>query len=206
MPDTFAAIPLSTWIAFMLATWALNLTPGSDVMFISASGASGGRAAGIAAALGVSTGSLVHVALAVLGVASLIAASDLAFDLLRYGGAAYLLWLAWGLWRAPPSSPGSGAGSVRRAFARGALNCILNPKVSVFVLAFLPQFTDSSRGPVWRQVAALGIAFAVASVPVNVGWGMLAGILGKGIRRLGRAMNRVSSLVFVGLAARLAWE
>jgi threonine/homoserine/homoserine lactone efflux protein len=175
-------------------------------MFISASGAAGGHVAGAAAGLGVSAGSLVHVAIAALGVASLIAASEVAFDLLRYGGAAYLLYLAWGLWRAPPPQAERGSRTVRRAFLRGALNNILNPKVSIFVLAFLPQFTDPARGPVWQQIVILGLMLGLASVPVNCAWGLLAGSLGAFLRRFGRAMNRVAALVFAGLAARLVWD
>ncbi len=88
MIATVLAIPLATWLGFWSACVALNLTPGSDVMFISASGAAGGRGAGVAAGVGVAFGSLVHVALAVLGVAALIAASATAFAVLRWGGAA----------------------------------------------------------------------------------------------------------------------
>jgi threonine/homoserine/homoserine lactone efflux protein len=205
MIETWAAMPAAVLVTFLLACWVLNLTPGSDVMFISASGAAGGPAAGLAAGLGVSAGSLFHVAIAALGVASLIAASELAFDVLRYGGAAYLLYLAWRLWRAPPPSAERGSRTMRRAFLRGALNNILNPKVSIFVLAFLPQFTDPARGPVWQQIVILGLVLGLASVPVNSGWGLLAGALGTPIRRFGRAMNRVAAVVFAGLAARLVW-
>src|SRR5690606_35243061 len=132
MIEAAAAIPLATWLTFYAAVVALNLSPGSDVLFISAAGAAGGRRAGAAAGIGVACGSLVHVALAAAGVAALIAASAWAFAALRWGGAAYLLWLAWGLWRAPAPVPaGPGAGGTRRAFLRGAVNCALNPKVSV---------------------------------------------------------------------------
>ncbi len=93
---------------------------------------------------------------------------------------------------------------MRRAFLKGALNCALNPKVSVFVLAFLPQFADPARGPVWPQILALGLVFALGSIPVNVAWGLAAGALAAPIRRLGRVMNRISAAVFVLLAARLA--
>lgn len=200
------AIPAPVWLALLLATWALNLTPGSDVMFIAASGAAGGVPAASAAALGICFGALFHVALAVLGVAALIAASETAFLLLKWGGAAYLLWLAVTLWRAPPPGPRTGAAGMRRAFLRGAVNNILNPKVSIFVLAFLPQFADPARGPLWAQMLALGLVFAAASVPVNLGWALLAGALGAGLRRFGRVMNRVASVILAGLAARLAWS
>ncbi|MCR8724975.1 LysE family translocator [Frigidibacter sp. ROC022] len=207
MLELLPAIPAATWFTFLAASIALNLTPGSDVMFISASAAAGGPRAGVAAALGISAGSLLHVALAVLGVAALIQSSQAAWLILRWGGAAYLLWLAWGLWRAPP--PGRTTGGNRRAwraFRRGAANCALNPKVSVFVLAFLPQFADPALGPLWVQIALFGLVFALGSVPVNIGWALAASALGAPIRRAGRMMNRLAAGVFALLAARLVWE
>lgn len=201
MPD-FELITLTT---FMAASVALYLTPGADMMFISASGVAGGSRAGIAAALGVSIGSLFHTVLAVVGVAALIRAYPLAYDALRYVGAAYLAYLAVITWRAGPPDPNiSGARSAWRAFRRGALTNILNPKVSVFVLAFLPQFTDVHAGPVWLQIAVLGALFSFASIPFNIGYGALAGFLGERLRRLGGLMNKISAIVLGGLAARLA--
>jgi threonine/homoserine/homoserine lactone efflux protein len=206
MLETALAIPPATYAAFLAASLALNLTPGSDVMFISASGAAGGRGAGAAAGLGVSAGSLFHTLVAVLGVAALLRAHPAAFSALKYAGAVYLLWLAVGLWRAPAPGPRGGGAPVRRAFLRGAANCALNPKVSVFILAFLPQFADPALGPVWQQIALFGTVFALGSVPVNVGYGLAAGWLAGPLRRTGRAMNRISAFVFAGLAVRLALE
>lgn len=195
---------LLTILTFMAASLTLNLTPGADVMFITASGAAGGPRAGVAAALGVTAGSLWHVGLAAGGVAALIAAEPVLFDALRWGGAAYLMWLAVAAWRAGPPEAGQGAADVWRAFRRGALTNILNPKVAVFVLAFLPQFVRPEAGPVWAQIAALGVLFAVGSVPVNCGYGLMAGHFAARLRRAGRVMNRLSAIVFGGLAARLA--
>ncbi|MDT8346145.1 MAG: LysE family translocator [Thermohalobaculum sp.] len=195
---------LLTILTFMAASLTLNLTPGADVMFITASGAAGGPRAGVAAGLGVSIGSLWHVGLAAGGVAALIAAEPVLFDALRWGGAAYLMWLAVQAWRAGPPEPGQGAADVWRAFRRGALTNILNPKVAVFVLAFLPQFVRPEAGHAWAQIAALGVLFAVGSVPVNCGYGLMAGHFAARLRRAGRVMNRLSAIVFGGLAARLA--
>lgn len=202
--EAAALIPMSVWAAFLLASWALNLTPGQDVLFIIANTLSGGRRAGMASGVGVSCGSLVHVALAVLGVAALIRASETAFMLLRWGGALYLVWLAIAFWRAPPmGEPGAGTSSASRAFWRGALNCILNPKVSVFILAFLPQFTDPARGSISGQILALGLFFCVASVPVHLAWALVAAGLGAPLRRFGRWMNRISAGIMALLALRL---
>ncbi|HSF94543.1 MAG TPA: LysE family translocator [Thermohalobaculum sp.] len=201
MPE-FDPITLTT---FMAASVALYLTPGADMMFISASGAAGGSRAGIAAALGVSIGSLFHTVLAVVGVAALIAAHPLAYDTLRYAGAAYLAYLAFVTWRAgPPQAQAAGAREIWRAFRRGAVTNVLNPKVSVFVLAFLPQFTDPAAGPVWLQIALLGSLFSFASIPFNMSYGALAGAVGDRLRRFGGAMNKLSAIVLAGLAARLA--
>ena len=195
-----------TLATFLAASVALYLTPGADMMFISASGAAGGRRTGIMAGLGVSIGSLSHTVFAVLGVAALIQTSPLAFDVLRYAGAAYLIYLAIQVWRAPPPEPGRGATDGWRAFRRGALTNLLNPKVSVFVLAFLPQFADPANGPVWLQVAILGTIFSLASIPFNCSYGALASVFAHPLRRAGRLMNRISSLVFGGLAAKLIFD
>lgn len=201
MPE-FELITLATFLA---ASVALYLTPGADMMFISASGAAGGRRVGAMAGLGVSTGSLSHTVFAVLGVAALIQTSALAYDLLRYAGAAYLMYLAIQTWRAPPPDPDAeGASDGWQAFRRGALTNLLNPKVSVFVLAFLPQFADPAIGPVWAQIAILGFIFSVASIPFNCAYGVVAGSFANALRGAGRTLNRVCAVVFGGLAARLA--
>lgn len=201
MPD----FELVNLLAFAAAALALYLTPGADMMFISASGAAGGRRVGIAAGLGVSIGSLFHTVLAVIGVAALIRANPNLYDMLRYAGAAYLVWLAIQAWRAPPPNPAAdGAMPGGRAFWRGAVTNILNPKVSVFVLAFLPQFTSTEAGPIWIQLAILGTVFSLGSIPFNCSYGLLAGLFAERLRRFGRDMNRVSAVVFGGLAARLA--
>jgi len=196
---------LVTLAAFLAASIALYLTPGADMMFISASGAAGGLRVGMMAGLGVSLGSLSHTVFAVLGVAALIQTSTLAYDVLRYVGAAYLIYLAVQTWRAPPPNPDAdGAKNGWQAFRRGALTNLLNPKVSVFVLAFLPQFADPANGPIWAQIAVLGTIFSLASIPFNCAYGALAGSFANALRRAGRTLNRICALVFGGLAARLA--
>ncbi|MEM7212555.1 MAG: LysE family translocator, partial [Pseudomonadota bacterium] len=179
--------------------------PRADMMFISASGAAGGRHVGVMAGLGVSLGSLSHTLFAVLGVAALIQTSALAYDLLRYAGAAYLVYLAIQTWRAAPTDQGAvGATDGWRAFKRGALTNLLNPKVSIFVLAFLPQFADPGIGPVWIQIAVLGTIFSIASIPFNCAYGAVAGMFTSALRRMGRSLNRICAIIFCGLAARIA--
>jgi len=207
MIEVFTGIGWTTLAAFMAASLALYLTPGADMMFISASGASGGRPAGIAAALGVSIGSYAHSILAAIGVAAVILANPAAYDAIRYAGAAYLAWLAYQAWRAGDAIPEQrGTRGQWRAFRRGALTNILNPKVSLFVLAFLPQFTDPAAGPVWAQILVLGALFSAGSIPFNIGYGALAAVFAAWLRRSARLMNRITACVFGGLAARLALD
>lgn len=197
---------IDPWViaAFMGASVLLYLTPGIDMLFTFASGAAGGRKVGVAAGLGVSLGSLFHTAVAVLGVAALIQSSAHAYAVLKYGGALYLLYLAVMTWRAPvPMVAAAGGRRMRSAFLRGAIGNMLNPKVSIFILAFVPQFTDPAVGPVWHQVAILGLLFSLGSVPFQIAYGLFAGVMAELITRGGRGMNRLSAMIFGGLAARL---
>lgn len=203
MIGTWAAMDWGVLAAFLSAGVLLNLTPGSDVLFAAASGMAGGARAGIAAASGVAIGGLLHTALAALGVAALLAASPLAFSALRYAGAAYLLFLAWRAWSAPPPAPERGTKDLRAAFRRGMLTNLLNPKVALFILAFLPQFTDPALGPVWHQILLLGGLFSITGFFVTAGYGALAGTLRRVPLGAARRLNRVSAMVFAALALRL---
>ena len=197
------SIPIATWAAFVAAAVALNLTPGSDVLFASATGLRGGPRAGVVAGIGVGLGSLVHVALAVGGVAALLAAYPPAFTALRWAGAGYLLWLAWKAWRAPVPGRGQGAPDLWQALRQGWLTNVLNPKVAIFVLAFLPQFADPSLGSVAGQLAIFGLTLTVTGTLITCLYGALAGVLGRRLQQAGRAMNRVAAVVFAGLAGKL---
>lgn len=206
MIDTVLAMDLWTLLTFAGAGVLLNLTPGADVMFATACGAQGGPRAGIAAAAGIAAGSLVHVALAVFGVAAVLAAIPHALDVLRWAGAAYLLWLAYVSWTAPAAQGARAAQSHWRAFARGWVTNVLNPKVGLFILALLPQFADPALGPVAPQLAVLGLIFVVTGFGITSAYGAMAGVFGRALRRHQRAMNRLSACVFGALAARLVWQ
>jgi threonine/homoserine/homoserine lactone efflux protein len=204
MPD------FSTLIPFLVAALALNLTPGADMTYVIARSATQGRAAGIAASFGVSAGSLGHSLLAAFGVAALVAHSETAFLAIKIAGALYLLFLAWKAFRA-----GARAASLqalppvrlRRVFGEGALTNLLNPKVALFILAFLPQFVDPNRGSVALQILVLGAIFNLGGTTVNcivaISAGAAAGML-RGSEGFSRWLNRISGLVFVALALRLA--
>lgn len=206
MPD------LSSLWPFYLATLALNLTPGSDMTFVIARTAAQGRVAGIAASIGIAGGSFVHIALAALGVSAILAHSDATFMTVKAIGAAYLLYLAWKAFTAETIQTDKimtlSPVSLRRIFVEGALTNILNPKVALFILAFLPQFVDPAEGPVWLQIVILGLFFNVSGTTVNC---LVAVSISAAIRLIcgpvgfGRWLNRLSALVMVGLAIRLAF-
>lgn len=204
MPDLFTLIPLPQLLAFLAAGVVLNLTPGADVIFATASGMAGGPRAGAVAGIGVGLGGLWHVALAAAGVSALLAAYPPAMLALKLGGAAYLLYLAVKSWRAGDSLPsGRGEGAVLRALWRGFLTNALNPKVALFVLAFLPQFTDPARGPVWQQILILGAVFTLSGMCITAGYGALAGYAGQALSSRMGVMNKLAAGVFGLMALRM---
>lgn len=207
MIDLFLAMDPWVIAAFMGASVLLYLTPGADMMFVIASGLAGGARAAVAATSGIILGVCVHVSLAAGGLAVLIAASPLALDVIRYLGAAYLAWLAWSNWRAQ-GTPASRKGRARlwQAFRRGFLTNLLNPKVILFILAFLPQFVDPSIGPEGQQILILGTLFAIGGFVADALIGLFAGLAAERIGTSGRTMTRISAVIFAGLAARLVWN
>lgn len=206
MIDLFALIPPADLLAFLTAGVLLNLTPGADVIFATASGMAGGPRVGAVAGLGVGLGGLFHVGLAVLGVSALIAASPMALAGLKLAGAGYLLWLAVATWRADAAGLGRGEDRALAALWRGFVTNALNPKVALFVLAFLPQFTDAARGPIWVQIAVLGALFTLTGTVITSGYGALAGFAGQGLARRMGLMNRVAAVMLGALALRMIWE
>jgi len=205
MISTLLAMEPLTIATFMGAAVLLYLTPGADMMFTLASGISGGPKAGLAAAVGISLGVLVHVTLAASGLAALLLTYPSAYNAIRYLGAAYLAVLAVQSWRASGMPEQTrGRANVWRAFRRGFLTNILNPKVALFVLAFLPQFTDPAVGPVWHQIIWLGLMLALGGILTDGIYGVFAGVMANRLRRASGVMHKISAFVFGGLAARLA--
>lgn len=203
--------PFDTLTVFFAASLLLALTPGPDNLFVLAQAAQRGKAAGIVVTLGLSTGILFHTLAVAFGAAVLFSTSVLAFNLLKYAGAAYLVYLAYQSWRAA-SAAGGQAGvaalSWRRLYGRGVVMNITNPKVSLFFLAFLPQFTDPTFGPLLPQFLLLGILFVVSTLLVFGAISLLAGWIGtflRSSRRPERLLNRAAALVFFALAVKLAF-
>lgn len=201
---------VDTTLAFFAASVLLALAPGPDNVFVLLHSAVYGRKAGLWVVLGLCTGLLFHTAAVALGLAAVFAASTTAFTVLKWCGAAYLVWLAWGAWRAPvgfADAQRSGAMSVAQTYARGVLMNLTNPKVAIFFLAFLPQFTDPARGGMALQILWLGAVFMFAALLTFGAIATFAARFGKAFQRSLRAqrwLNRIASLVFVGLALRLA--
>jgi len=198
---------------FIAAGLLLNLTPGPDMLFVAGSAAARGRRAGVLAALGVGAGCLVHVVLAAVGLSALMAASALAFGIVKWVGAAYLVWCGIAMLRkrgsdqpAEDTPPPAG----RSPFWQGALTNALNPKVALFFLAFLPQFIDPAAEQRALGFVVLGLVFDVGGTVVNVAVALLASGLRErfaqrsGARRLGAWLQRTVGALFIGLGLRLA--
>ena len=206
MIETLLLMDPTTVAAFLLAGIVLNLTPGADVMFATACGLSGGWRGGVAAAFGVALGSVVHVGLATVGISAAILAVPHAYDIIRWAGAIYLLWLAWAAWTAPPPEPDQGRRTYQAAIRKGFATNLLNPKVALFIMAFLPQFATPEIGPIWHQTLGLGLLFIVTGLVITSGYGAFAGLFGAALGKVQGVMGKVSALVFGGLAARIILE
>lgn len=203
-------MPIETLLLFFFASVALALAPGPDNIFVLTQSAVYGRKAGVLVTLGLCTGLLVHTGAVALGVAAIFQTSALAFTLLKIVGALYLLYLAITAFRAGASNldeVDTQDIAWGKLYARGIIMNTTNPKVAIFFLAFLPQFTNPSLGSMTIQLLALGAIFMVATLLVFGGVAWFAGYLGewlKGSEKSQILMNRIAGTVFAGLALRLA--
>lgn len=193
---------------FLLAALIVVLIPGAGVLYTLAVGLGGGGARGVAAAsFGCTLGILPAIAAALFGLSALLHAGALAYLVLKYAGAAYLLYLAWMTWR--DRGPISLGAEAPRGFWRvartGMLINVLNPKLSIFFMAFLPQFIDPAGG-VTAQILAMSGVFMAMTFAVFLVYGALAAALGRGLRRpsVTAWIRRAAAVAFAGLGARLA--
>jgi len=210
MPD------LHSLLLFIGAGLLLNLTPGPDVFFIIANALRGGARPGMVAALGITAGCCVHIAAAAVGVSALVAASATAFTLLKWVGAAYLVYMGMSalLARKSPDAPDlmalradEGDGSLWRVFRRGFLTNALNPKVALFFLAFVPQFIAPGSAHAPLVFLALGLLFNLNGLWVNIGWALAAAWAARRVGAVQRGMHwleRAAGAVFVAFGIRLA--
>ncbi len=205
MPD------LPQLLLFIAAGWLLNLTPGPDVLYIVSTSLRQGARAGMVAALGIFAGCFVHVAVATVGLGALLAASATAFTVVKVIGAAYLVWMGWRLLRAAPGQwnpdAATEAAPLKRVFWRGFLTNVLNPKVALFFLAFLPQFIAPDAANKTLAFLALGVLFSINALPVTLGYAWLSAWAARRVDRVRRAMHwmdRASGVLFIGFGVRLA--
>ncbi|MCC8431844.1 LysE family translocator [Reyranella aquatilis] len=206
-------VDLSTLALFAVAALALTLTPGPDMLLIASRSASQGRAAGFATLAGIQAGTYCHALAAAFGLSQLFLIVPVAYDAVRYAGAAYLLYLAWATVRSGVVTAAPEAGATRPAagtmFRQGLLTNLLNPKMALFVLALFPQFVQPEAGSVAVQVLVLATVLNAIGVIVNGAVILGASRLGRlfaGQGRFRRLSQYFLGAIFAGLATRLAFD
>jgi len=210
-----------TLLAYLAAAAVLVLIPGPGTAWIVAQAAAGGTSRGVHAAFGLETATLIHALAAGLGLSAVLATSALAFELLKYAGAAYLVWLGIKAWReggiadATPAAAGQAVAGMeapavvpnatRNVYWRSVLTGVLNPKVAVFFVAFLPQFVHPERGMVWLQFLLLGVLLSLLGLSHSLVLSFAIGHFGRRFGQGGiRWKQRVTGTVFIALGLRLA--
>ena len=217
MPDSHQLL------MFIAAGWLLNLTPGPDVLYIVSNALKSGTRAGIVAGLGITAGCFVHIFAAAVGVGALLATSATAFTVLKWVGAAYLMWMGVRMLLSKPSGDGGSAAAIAAAqagassgaatplskiFLGGFWTNVLNPKVAIFFLAFVPQFIAPGTENKALAFVLLGVLFNVNAIPVNTGWALAAGWMARRMGAVQRGMHwldRVAGAMFIGFGLKLAF-
>jgi threonine/homoserine/homoserine lactone efflux protein len=204
MIDALFAFDPALLATFIVAGLLLNLTPGADFLFISATAINSGARVGMAGAIGVNLGVAVHLVAAVLGVSALLIAFPWTYDAIRIGGAIYLIFLGHRAWT-DRSDLGEGRAAVGKltALRRGFLTNVLNPKTALFIFAFIPQFADPSTGLVPIQIGVLGLIFMANGFIFSMSLAGLAGAFSRILAKRVRLLNKITAIMFGGLAARL---
>jgi threonine/homoserine/homoserine lactone efflux protein len=205
-------LPLDTWLLCCLACVALVATPGPSILYLVSRTLAQGRAAGFVSLAGTSSGFALHALAAAFGLSALLAAVPIAYEIVRWLGAAYLAWLAFATWRARDEGTAQDAPGqlpAKQLFRQGLLTAVLNPKVALFQLAFFPQFVTPAHGSVLTQ----SLVLALTQLVVVVAGDSLFVLAAVSVRRwfagragCGRWSRRALAGVFGALAARLAWQ
>ena len=197
----------STLLLFAGASLALLAIPGPAVIYVVTRSVDQGRTAGLVSVLGIETGTFAYALAAAAGLTGLVAASETGFAVVKYVGAAYLVYLGMRKLLRRETSGRSPSSGRSRLFLQGLAVQLLNPKIAVFFLAFLPQFADDSRGPIAVQILVLGTLFTLLAVLSDGAYVLLAGALGRrllGGRRSGRLLGKISGGIYVGLGVSAA--
>jgi len=206
MPDP------TLWALFVAASLALLLTPGPAVLFIVARSIAHGRTAGLVSVLGIHLGTIVHITAAAVGLSALVVSSALAFAIVKYLGAGYLIWIGIRTLMAKdpdPEAPSVAAEPLARVFRDGFVVNLFNPKTAIFFLAFLPQFVDPARGGLHWQILVLGLTFMGLGILSDAGFALVAGVAGDFLRRNRRFLRLQrwfagTSFIGLGVTAALA--
>jgi threonine/homoserine/homoserine lactone efflux protein len=197
-------------VLFAAAGLALNLTPGPDMLYCATRAASQGRAAGVLSAIGGGVGGLVHTVAAAFGLSALLTYSSGAFLIVKYAGVVFLVYIGIQMIRSPQAKLDTNRVEFVpnwKLFSQGALTTILNPKVAIFFLSFLPQFVDPARGSVTTQFLLLGLIFCTTGTMVNASVGLLFGYFGVWLERkplFWKLQRRLAGSILVGLGLLLA--
>jgi threonine/homoserine/homoserine lactone efflux protein len=205
MPDP------TLWGLFVVASVVLLLTPGPAVLFIVARSVEQGRAAGLVSVLGIHLGTIVHIAAAAVGLSALLVSSALAFAVVKYLGAAYLIWIGLRTFLAKdldPEAPVVPTAPLHRAFRDGFLVNLFNPKTAIFFLAFLPQFAEPTRGALHWQILVLGLTFMGLGIVSDGMFALAAGAAGDLLRRNRRFLSLqrwFAGTSFIGLGITAAF-
>ena len=209
-------MPLDQLFLFVAAGLLLNLTPGPDVVYIVTNALRGGARAGVVAALGITAGCFVHIFAAAIGVSALLAASATAFAVLKWVGAAYLVYVGVRLLTSrtvgainleAACANSTGAAALNVIFFRGFWTNALNPKVALFFLAFLPQFIDPALEHKTLAFLALGLLFNFNGLWVNIGWALAAAGLAQRVAAVQRSLHwldRLAGAMFIAFGCKLA--
>ena len=199
-------------LAFLAASALITIAPGPDNLMVLSVGISRGRSAGIGFGLGCALGCFTHTLWATLGIGAVVLASEATFTTLKMAGASYLVYIGLMAWRYAGKmaviqlDPGN-AEPIGAHMRRGFIANVINPKVALFFIAFLPQFVDQSRGAVWPQMLLLGSLFAAQTVVIFGGLGWFAGSIGVRLQQrpmLAVWLDRTAAALFIGLALHLA--
>jgi threonine/homoserine/homoserine lactone efflux protein len=203
---------LTTLLLLVAMTVLVCLVPGPDMLYVISRSTGQGRSAGVVSCLGIATGGLLQTTAVAFGISGVFLAVPIAYDILKYVGAAYLVYLGirFILSREEiQTSSRDGKADFRKAFFQGSVTTLLNPKVALFYLAFLPQFVDPTRGHVALQLLILGLLFNITSLAVDTSVALLASLLATWLKRRSRAAKLIHWLTgsaLVGLGVRLAFS
>jgi len=201
---------IETVIVFMAAALALNVTPGPSILYVMSRSVGQGRTAGLVSALGLGTGSLIHAGAAALGLSVILAYSPLAYTVVKYLGAGYLVYLGVRILLVRDRQLSTAVlahVSLTRVFWQGVVTELLNPKIVLFFMSFLPQFVDPARGSVAGQTLFLGLLFHVTGVPINMLVAVVGGAIASWLSQnpvFARVRNGLAGAVLIGLGVRLA--